>query len=427
VDPIVSAPLAAEQMLKLLAELLRSKDLSDLTRAGAWGATVSCFMGRPSQGRLAMDLELIKLAAEDFRSIGPPPAAVSISRGKASRAILLGCVGEIFKCFAGDVERPDIEAVVTSGLFDLCIETIEAVAAAGVKGLQDTHHLGLCNVLSQLPRFCAQPGCEAKLRGIADALAFCLDPEHNLENVAERGLTSNAITARICCSVFGRDESGSQFSFTPHHIDMLIADWSQTVRAVGAAAPNKPTADRIFAAHLSILDANKSLLLQNGSFIPYLVDALLLDPNHPRAGMHEELKAWCQQHHCEALAQLSVHDMSREALLRDESVVPALQVVLKAGLSAKARELAAAALSALSDRKLVMATEGQKHIMLSCEFACCTIMIDKANADGLMVSRLDWCYNTDQWDVQATIKRLNESLIDRRYATWFDLTNMKGE
>ena len=32
----------------------------------------------------------------------------------------------------------------------------------------------------------------------------------------------------------------------------------------------------------------------------------------------------------------------------------------------------------------------------------------------------------DQWDVQATIQRLNEALIAHGYATWFDLTNMKG-
>ena len=32
----------------------------------------------------------------------------------------------------------------------------------------------------------------------------------------------------------------------------------------------------------------------------------------------------------------------------------------------------------------------------------------------------------DQWDVQATIQRLTELLIAHDYATWFDLTNMKG-
>ena len=132
-------------------------------------------------------------------------------------------------------------------------------------------------------------------------------------------------------------------------------------------------------------------------FIPYLLDALLLDPEHPRAGMKKELKTWCQQHHCEALAQLAVHDASREALLGDGSVVPALHAVVETGLSERARELAAAALTALSDKKLEVVTEGQKHVMLSY-----------------------------QWDYQATVQRLNGCLLARGYVTWFDLTNMKG-
>ena len=35
-------------------------------------------------------------------------------------------------------------------------------------------------------------------------------------------------------------------------------------------------------------------------------------------------------------------------------------------------------------------------------------------------------FGADQWNYQAIIKRLNESLIARSYVTWFDLTNMKG-
>ena len=34
--------------------------------------------------------------------------------------------------------------------------------------------------------------------------------------------------------------------------------------------------------------------------------------------------------------------------------------------------------------------------------------------------------SADQWDAQATVKMINESLIERGYVTWFDLTNMKG-
>ena len=82
--------------------------------------------------------------------------------------------------------------------------------------------------------------------------------------------------------------------------------------------------------------------------------------------MKEELKAWCQRHHCEALAQLAVFAPAREALQRDASVVPALEAVAAAGLSADIREVAAAALMALSDKELQVQTEGQKHVMLSC-------------------------------------------------------------
>eukprot|EP01046_Picozoa_sp_COSAG06_P006930 COSAG06_NODE_332_length_17366_cov_6.152024_10_plen_92_part_00 len=82
--------------------------------------------------------------------------------------------------------------------------------------------------------------------------------------------------------------------------------------------------------------------------------------------MKQELKAWCQHHHCEALAQLAVFRPAREALKRDASVVPALEAVAETGLSAETREVAAAALMALSDKELEIKAEGQKHVMLSC-------------------------------------------------------------
>ena len=68
------------------------------------------------------------------------------------------------------------------------------------------------------------------------------------------------------------------------------------------------------ALELCISDENKPLLLNNPDFIPYLVDALLLDPSHPRAAMNEEDKIWCQTRHCECLAQLAVFAPAREAL-----------------------------------------------------------------------------------------------------------------
>ena len=139
--------------------------------------------------------------------------------------------------------------------------------------------------------------------------------------------------------------------------------------------------------------------------------------------MKGDLKAWCQQHHCEALAQLAVHEGSREALLRDGFVVPALETVAASGLTQAARELATAALSALSDKKLVMAAGGQKHIMLSCELVRGVVhCVPPANGGGISVLSLAYSYgyvvHADQWDVQAILERVNGSLIARGYATW---------
>jgi len=151
------------------------------------------------------------------------------------------------------------------------------------------------------------------------------------------------------------------------------------------------------ALELCVSDENKPLLLANPAFIPYLVDALLLDADHPRAGMKPELKSWCQTHHAECLAQLAVFEPAREPLRQDPSVIPSLEAVAEAGLSAEARQYAQAALLALSDKQMVVDTSGQMHVMISY-----------------------------QWDHQVTMERLNESLIRRGHLTWFDLTNMKG-
>ena len=115
---------------------------------------------------------------------------------------------------------------------------------------------------------------------------------------------------------------------------------------------------------------NKPLLLNNATFLQYLVDALLLDPAHPRAEAAPEQKAWCQMTHAACLAQLALFPEGRDALCRDPSVGDALRSVAEAGLCEEAQQHAESALLALSEKQLHMATEGQKHVMLSCECLC---------------------------------------------------------
>ena len=54
------------------------------------------------------------------------------------------------------------------------------------------------------------------------------------------------------------------------------------------------SSDNVQTADLCVSDVNKTLLLHNPDFIPYLVDGLLLDPDHPRAGLPDHAKAWLQ-------------------------------------------------------------------------------------------------------------------------------------
>jgi hypothetical protein len=149
-----------------------------------------------------------------------------------------------------------------------------------------------------------------------------------------------------------------------------LARWSGIVRADGYYRSITPTADAIMALELCISDANKPLLLAHRGFLPYVVDALLLEADHPRADMKPELKSWCQQHHAECLAQLAMFAPARETLRGDPSVIPALEAVAEGGLSGEARKFAEAALLALNDKRPgAVDTESQEHVMLSCECA----------------------------------------------------------
>ena len=107
----------------------------------------------------------------------------------------------------------------------------------------------------------------------------------------------------------------------------------------------------MLALELCISDVNKPLLLANGDFIPYLVSGLLLDPEHPRAGLPEHAKTWLQTMHAECFAQLAVFPPGRDALLADASVTDVLQAVAERALSAEGRQHAQSALTALRDEK----------------------------------------------------------------------------
>ena len=89
------------QLLTLVVELLRSRELPELAIAGAWRSVRECLEGRPGLAAAEMEL-LFELGMEHLRAIGSPADVVSIARGKAGRAsgVLEGAYG-VTRGFAG--------------------------------------------------------------------------------------------------------------------------------------------------------------------------------------------------------------------------------------------------------------------------------------------------------------------------------------
>ena len=184
-------------MLTLLVDLLRSGELPELAIGGVWCAFEGCLTGRPSLAPVTLDLGLIELTVRELRAIGSPADWVSISRGKAGGG-MQALLGPYFmtRLFAGQAARPDLAAIVASGLFDMCVETVRAFAAAGVAGLEDTNHGVVWAALGFLSKCRFEPGCEGKIRGAAVALAFCL--ENSLDFVEEAGQTTGTYSVEQC-------------------------------------------------------------------------------------------------------------------------------------------------------------------------------------------------------------------------------------
>jgi hypothetical protein len=287
------------RMMELLLELIRSDD-DALIISGAWTALGSCIpVGRLPLATAALEFGVFELVVTHLHALGGPADWLVLSRARVPGAAggMLGTLSRVFKNYAGQPQRPDFESAVASGMFGMCLEALTAFAAAGVDALSDTDHWMVQWPLS-FCKYCRSfPVCEPQIRSVAPALAFCLDT--SLDAAEELGMTTQASAVQVCCAVFGRDEDGSEFAFTQQQIDLLVNRWSQGVRGVGWFITNKPSADTIMALELAVSDKNKHLLLSNCDFIPYLVDALLLDPAHPRAGDSPRVKAWCQQHHTE--------------------------------------------------------------------------------------------------------------------------------
>ena len=112
---------------------------------------------------------------------------------------VLCCIANLCRLFSGQSHRPDLEAIVASGLFEECANGVASVAAAGVDGLGDVNRPALFHALAILRTCRQQPGAEARIRGLAPVLEWCL--AHDLDWAEQLGLTTGSYAAQICESL----------------------------------------------------------------------------------------------------------------------------------------------------------------------------------------------------------------------------------
>jgi hypothetical protein len=224
-DPVTSQEKMPEdahprELLRLCLELLDAEQpLHTLQTAGLWTVARNCMTGRPAVGKYARELGIFEIAVSKLHGAGAAAEWTSISSDHGAWAgYALNALSETTKAHNADQVRPDKEALLSSGLLDMCLAAVQVFEQRGADG--DTNHWAIYHSLGLIRNMIGYKlECRAKVRGIASSLAFVL--ANDLTAIEELGLTAAATAANICAGVFGRDDGGSEFVFTQKHIDTM--------------------------------------------------------------------------------------------------------------------------------------------------------------------------------------------------------------
>ena len=128
-----------------------------------------------------------------------------------------------------------------------------------------------------------------------------------------------------------------------------------------------------------------------------------------------KMRAYC----CSALAQLAASHLTLPLLL-GHPVLNDLEQ-LAAGIGVEAEDAKAALFATretVAQDSRPKGSADHKHIMLSYQ-------VSRPSPPAVSISA-EQPSRALQWDAQAIVKRIDESLKRRGYSTWFDLTNMTG-
>jgi hypothetical protein len=207
------------KLSSLLVELLRAPEqLPPWALGGVWELLDNLILHRTVAGKRAFELGILELAVAQLRAIGSPAERLT-KRPADVVTWLTNCMRELARGQPAETAQAITLARASSGYFDECVAMLTAFEQHGVEHVQDTNASGLYNAISVIGKCTKVPGCEVKLRGVASALGFAQG--HSLAFASETGTTSGGAATQIICTLWGREEEGSAFTFTQAHVDSL--------------------------------------------------------------------------------------------------------------------------------------------------------------------------------------------------------------
>ena len=390
-----------ERMFLLLLELIQDEaaEPSDVLLGGAWHAIGYGLSGRPALGATLVEAGIIDAAVATLRKITP---AETVS-WKTTKGIWSG--GVLFVCWSlSTFELPGMnktQIILEKGLVDVCISALKALESKGASKVDEANPCGIvCCILLFGSLDLTAPEAAPIMR-MLEQMPSTLNflAQHDLLHIPAGGWTSAANCSALCALAFGKQEGGGSFTFSQEQVDHVMDHAIQHFS--GPFAPFLAKLPPFFlraTLHLCISDANKALLLHSEQLLPLLLEALLLDPEHPRQAEEQDAKAAVQRDAVECFFQLAVFEEGKELLQQTPVVLDALRTLVGGAWTEEARQSAEGALMILDPDRGTGGGAGYpgqqtlNHVMLS------------------------YC-----WDDQDTIVRVNESLKRRMYTTWLDV------
>ena len=383
-----------------------SDGLSDWERAGMWTLVGLALCARAEVCGAAVRSGLHEAAVDSLRKLGPPADYVGWhgAAGLEASAITLS-IAQASVSNPQGVNLPEL--LHQSGATEVFVQILQAFEQRGASYIPEVSVSTVQHVLFTLYPIDLEGGLGepigAMLRKVPSTLQFLLD--HSLTHINFIHSSSASLAQIIICSLFGRSEEESKFTFT---VDMVNSSLHHIKQGFsGSAAPwYQPTAHMCRPVlNLCVSDHNKTLLIQSPALIPLLLEMLLLDPTHQRqtdGTMPDAVKAAVQADAAECFMQIAVFEPQGRELLQGEAAA-------MDALRALAGGQAATSTAQISAHGALMAIQGKAALATSC---------DELYGAEEVESHVMMSY---AWHCQVTITRIVRSLQSRGYRLWFDL------